>query len=240
MAGFGPALAAYAQTPGAVPQLRTLFRTSPDLEPVVLSALADDAKNAQLALNLWARRTPIPAGTAEWQAKLIGKLVEQGQFAGAYDVWRLVTGIKDDQGTLFNPGFAKSAAPPPFNWKYATTGGVVEPAGRGRLQVIYFGRGDAALAEQLLLLAAGRYRLSMDISDPPGEGGELAWGLTCVPGGQAIVRLPIERKGPLAATFSVPPGCAAQRLLLSGVAGDFPQSQDFSIGAFSLTKAPGA
>ena len=240
MAGFGPALAAFAQTPGAVPQLRNLFRTSPDLEPVVLSALANDARNARLALNLWGRRTPGAAGTAEWQAKLIGKLVEQGQFAGAYDVWRLVTGIKDGRGTLFNPGFAKSPAPPPFNWKYATTGGVVEPAGGGRLQIIYFGRGDAVLAEQLLLLAPGRYRLGMDISDAPGEGGEIAWALTCMPGGQALARLPVERKGPLAATFSVPPGCAAQRLLLSGTAGDFPQSQDFSIGAVGLTKAPGA
>ena len=240
MAGFGPALASFAHTPGAVPQLRALFRTSPDLEPVVLGALADDASNARLALNLWGRRTPVPAGTAEWQAKLISKLVEHGQFTGAYEVWRLVTGVQDGQGSLFNPGFAKSPAPPPFNWKYATTGGVIEPAGRGRLQIIYFGRGDAVLAEQLLLLTAGRYRLSMDISDPPGAGGEIGWTLTCLPGGQALVRLPIERKGPVAVTFAVPPGCAAQRLSLSGIAGDFPQSQDFSIGAFSLTKAPGA
>ena len=241
MAGFGPALALFAQAPGAVPQLRTLFRSSPQLEPVVLSALANDPKNARLVLALWGRRnTGADSATAEWQAKLVTKLVEQGQFTSAYAIWRLVTGMNDSRGSLFNPGFAKSAVPPPFNWKYATTGGVVEPAAGDRLQVIYFGRDDAVLAEQLLLLSPGRYRLSMDISDPPGAGGEIAWVLTCVPGTQAIFRLPIERKGPLAVIFAVPPGCAAQRLQLGGTPGDFPQSQDFSIGKFSLTKAAGA
>ena len=241
MAGFGPALATFAHAPGAVPQLRHLFRTSPHLEPVVLSALANDSNNAKLILALWGRRkgSADPA-TADWQAKLVNALVAQGQFTSAYGVWRLVTGTNGAGGTLFNPGFAKSTVPPPFNWKFATSGGVVEPAPGNRLQVIYYGRDDAILAEQLLLLSPGRYRLSMDISDPPGAGGELAWALTCVPGTQSLLRLPIARKGPLAASFSVPQGCAAQRLQLGGNPGDFPQSQDFTIGQFSLTRVAGA
>jgi hypothetical protein len=241
MVGFGPALANFAQTPGAVPQLRHLFQASPQLEPVVLSALANDARNAKLVLALWGRRNRrADPAAAEWQAKLISKLVEQAQFGSAYAVWRLVTGVGDSRGTLFNPGFTNSTEPPPFNWKLATDGGVVEPTGGDRLQVIYFGRNDAVLAEQLLLLGPGRYQLSMDISDPPGEGGSIAWSLGCVPGNTAIFRLPIERKGRLAVSFQVPPGCAAQRLQLSGTPGDFPQSQDFSIGKFSLTKVVGA
>jgi hypothetical protein len=241
MVGFGPALAIFAQTPGAVPQLRRFFRSSPPLEPVVLSTLANDAKNARLILALWGRHnTGADPATAEWQAKLINKLVEQGQFTSAYAFWRLVTGMKDSRGTLFNPGFAKSTVPPPFNWSLATVGGVVEPVRGDRLQVIYFGRNDAVLAEQLQLLAPGRYRLRMDISDPPGEGGEIAWSLTCVPGKDAIFRVPIERKGPQAVSFLVPQGCAAQRLQLTGTPGDFPRSQAFTIGNFSLTKASGA
>lgn len=241
MAGFGPALATFAQTPGAVPQLRSLFQSSPQLEPVVLSALANDPGNAKLILALWGRRQiPADPATAEWQAKLINTLVDQGRFGSAHAIWRLVSGIPDSRGTLFNPGFAKSDVPPPFNWKLATDGGVVEPTRGNRLQVIYFGRNDATLAEQLLLLAPGRYQLSMDISDPPGEGGAIAWSLTCVPGKDSIFRLPIERKGRVAASFLVPQGCTAQRLQLTGTPGDFPQSQDFSIGRFSLTKAAAA
>lgn len=241
MVGFGPALANFAQTAGAVPQLRRLFQSSPQLEPVVLSALANDARNAKLVLALWGRRqgSADPA-TAEWQAKLVGKLVEQGQFGSAYAIWRLVAGVGDSRGKLFNPGFVKSDVPPPFNWKLATDGGVVEPMRGDRLQVIYFGRNDAVLAEQLLLLAPGRYQLSMDISNPPGEGGAIAWSLACVPGKDAIFRLPIERKGRLVVSFSVPQGCAAQRLQLTGTPGDFPQSQDFSIGKVNLTRAAGA
>jgi tetratricopeptide (TPR) repeat protein len=176
MAGFGPALANFAQTPGAVPQLRRLFRSSPRMEPVVLSTLANDSRNANLTLALWGRRSSrSDPAAAEWQAKLINKLVEQGQFASAYAIWRQVTGMSDNHGALFNPGFAKSSVPPPFNWTLATAGGVVEPTSGKRLQVIYFGRNDAVLAEQLLLLAPGAYRLNMTISDPPGEGGEIAW-----------------------------------------------------------------
>jgi hypothetical protein len=241
MAGFGPALAKFAQSPGAVPQLRSLFRSSPQLEPVVLSALATDASNAKLTLALWSRRkTGAEPALAEWQAKLINNLVEKGQFASAYAIWRLATGVPPSSGTLFNPGFAKSAVPPPFNWAFATVGGVVEPAPGNRLQVIYYGRGDADLAGQLLLLAPGRYQLRMDVSDPPGEGGEIAWSLTCLPAKNVILRLPVDRKGPLAVNFPVPPGCAAQRLQLSATPGDFPQSQSFSIGGLSLAKAPGA
>ena len=241
MVGFGPALANFAHTPGAVPQLRHLFRSSPQLEPVVLSALANEALNAKLILALWGRRNSVadPA-TAEWQAKLINRLVEQGQFGSAYAIWQLVTGMNDIRGTLFNPGFAKSTVPPPFNWTLATVGGVVEATAGDRLQVIYFGRDEAPLAEQLLLLAPGRYQLRMDISDPPGEGGEIAWSLTCVPGKAAIFRLPIERKGPLTVSFAVPQGCVAQRLQLTGTPGDFPQTQDFSIGKLSLTQVAGA
>ncbi|WP_309662847.1 hypothetical protein [Sphingomonas sp.] len=240
MAGFGPALANFARTPGAVPQLRHLFQSSPTLEPVVLSALANDPRNAKLTLALWGRRSSdADPATAEWQAKLISNLVDKGDYASAYAIWRLVTGVNVGPGMLFNPGFAKSPAPPPFNWKFATAGGVVEPAAGDRLQVIYYGREDVTLAGQLLLLAPGRYRLSMEISDPPGEGTEIAWSLTCLPGKGSLFSLPVARKGPLAVSFTVPAGCAAQSLQLTGLAGDFPQSQDFSVGKLRLTKASG-
>ncbi|MEO6582045.1 MAG: hypothetical protein ABIN68_04460 [Sphingomicrobium sp.] len=241
MAGFGPALATFAATPGAVPQLRRLFHSSPQLEPIVLGVLANEPNNARLILTLWGRpaATVDPAG-AEWQAKLINSLVDQGRFASAYAVWRRVAGVKDSRGALFNPGFAKSTVPPPFNWALATIGGVVEPIAGGQLQVIYFGRSDAILAEQLVLLGPGRYELSMHISQPPGEGGEIGWSLACVPGKESLVRLPIDRKGRLAIGFSVPQGCAAQRLRLTGTPGDFPKSQDVSIGKLSLAKVAGA
>ena len=53
----------------------------------MLSSLANEARNAKLILALWGRRnTGADPATAEWQAKLINKLVEQGQFANAYAI----------------------------------------------------------------------------------------------------------------------------------------------------------
>ena len=240
-ASFGPALANFAKTPGAVPQLRSFFHASPELEPLVLTTLADDANNANLILALWkGRGSGADVETAAWQSKLVNKLVDQRQYENAYSTWRRVAGVTDSRAKVFNPSFIKSIVPPPFNWSYAGVGGLVEPAAGDRLHVIYFGREDTVLAEQLLLLAPGRYQLSMDISNPPGEGGEIAWSLTCNPGTDAIFRLPIKQKGAVAGSFMVPQGCGAQRLQLTGSPGDFAQSQDFSIGKFSLTKAAGA
>lgn len=240
-AQFGPALAAFAQTPGAVTQLRSFFRSSPEVEPLVLSQLAEDAKNAHLILVLWGRReNNVDASSSEWQVKLVDKLVQQGQFAKAHEIWRAVTGVRGASGTIFNPGFAKISAPPPFNWQFGTSGGVVESAPGDRLQVIYFGRNDSVLTQQLLLLAPGSYQLSTDISGPLGKGSEIAWTLACMPGTEPIFRLPVEEKGRLAVSFAVPPGCSAQRLQLIGLAGEFPQSQEFTVGRMRLAKGPSA
>src|SRR5687767_4284441 len=123
-AQFGPALATFATMPGGVPQLRRFFRTSPELEPFVLEHLANDAKNADLVLALWGRRPTDPdALPPEWQGLLVRKLIEQGQYARAYATWRLVAGIDRGAGTIFNPGFRKMPAPPPFNWDFSATGG---------------------------------------------------------------------------------------------------------------------
>lgn len=239
-AGFAAPLAQFAKSPGAVPQMRRFFRTSSEMEGLVLSALADDARNADLILALWTReKSGNPAEAAAWQSKLITKLVEQGQYAKAHSVWRSIAGVTGSAGGIFNPGFVRTSDPPPFNWAFANSGGVADPSEGGRLEVIYFGRGDAVLAEQLLLLAPGPYRLSMDVSEGPGEGGEIAWTLTCVPRSEPFFRLPVERKGALAGSFAVPAGCAAQWLRLTGLPGDFPRSQEFTIGKLSLVRGAG-
>jgi hypothetical protein len=239
-AQFGPALATFAKMSGGVPQLRRFFRTSPELEPFVLSDLAMDARNADLVLALWGKRPVDPkAPPPDWQGRLIRKLIEQGQFAKAYATWRLVAGVDRGAGTIFNPGFRKMPAPPPFNWDFSATGGVAEPGPGDRLQVIYYGRQDAVLAEQLLMLAPGRYQLGMDISGPLGDGGELAWTLSCVPRPEPIFRLLINRRGRIAGKFSVPQNCPVQSFRLTALPGPFPQSQEFAVGGLGLIRESG-
>ena len=237
-AQFGPALAAFSRMPGSQPQLRSFFRSSPEMEPLVLLSLAEDARNAELIMALWGGRRP-GAGEArpEWEAKLLGKLVEAGQFTKAHATWRRLASVNPDRASVFNRGFRKVPAPPPFNWRLASAGAVVEPAAGDQLQVIYYGREDVVLAEQMLVLPPGRYQLAMAIAGPLGDGSEIVWTLTCVPGTEPVLRLPVDRTGPIGGTFAVPEGCPAQRLALVGSAGEFSQSREFTVGRFSLVRA---
>lgn len=233
---FAPALAQFAHTPGVVPQMRHFFQSSPEFEPLVLSHLAADVRNADLILALASsggRQQP-------WQAQIVGALVEQGQFERAHAVWKKIAGIKGSAAGIFNPQFENIDAPPPFNWTFATSGGVAEPDANGRLQVIYYGREDAGLARQLLLLGPGQYRLGMEVNGQPGDGSAVAWSTTCLPGKQVIFNLPLKHgQRAIAGAFVVPQRCPAQLLELIGSIGEFPQSIDFTIGKLQLIKAAG-
>jgi hypothetical protein len=234
-------LAAFAKTPGAIPQLRMLFRRSPEFEPAVLAELAADAGNADLILAL---AGPIAASPREpgppWQSRIVGELVAKGQFAKALEVWQRLSGERHGGGAIFNPTFKPSAAPPPFNWTFGTAGGVAEPA-NGRLRVIYYGRQDASLAQQLLLLPPGQYQLAMTVSGQSPGLGSLVWSVTCLPQATTILSLPLKpMSGAQGGSFSVPANCPAQRLELNGLIGEFPQSVDVAIGNLRLTKAGGA
>src|SRR5687767_210036 len=214
---FAPALAAFAKTPGAIPQLRKLFRTSPEFEPGVLAELAKDADNADLILALAGPRMRSgEAGPPAWQASIVGELVAKGNYAKAYSVWKRITGVRDGGG-LFNPSFEQLTAPPPFNWSYATAGGAAEP-GAGGLKVIYYGRQDAVLAQQLLLLPPGRYQLTMTVTGQSAGREALSWSLVCLPGPKPIFKLPLKPvSGGQGGAFSVPADCPAQRLELTGL-----------------------
>lgn len=235
---FAPALAAFAKTPGAVPHLRILFRRSPEFEPAVLAELAADAGNADLILALAEPIDPNPRAPAPaWQSRILGELVAKSQFAKALEVWRRLTGERHGGGAIFNTAFESSSAPPPFNWRYGTTGGVAEPA-NGRLRVIYYGRQDASLAQQLLLLPPGRYQLAMTVSGQSPGLSSLVWSVTCLPQATTIFSLPLKpMSGAQGGSFSVPANCPAQRLELKGLIGEFPQSVDVAIGNLRLKKA---
>ena len=234
---FAPALARFARTPGALPTLRQFFKGAPEFEPLVLNELALDGGNADLILALASDHRRPGQELPVWQERLVNALVEQGRFEKAQSAWARLSGVRSSGG-LFNPNFEELPAPPPFNWTFATSGGVAEPSTGGRLQVIYYGRGDAILAQQMLLLGPGRYQLSMNVSGKLGDGSGIAWSVDCLPQNKAILTLPVgPATGNLAATFQVPQGCKAQRLKLSGSAGEFPQSVDFAVSKLRLAKA---
>lgn len=238
---FAPAVASFVASPSARPAVRRFLRTSPEFEPGVLFELARNPANADLVLQLWSggRAPPSP----NWQGQIVQSLVKAGQFDKAKAVWRRVSGLKTSSALLFNPEFRALPAPEPFNWAFNATGGVVEPAEGDRLRVIYYGREDAVLAEQLLMLAPGRYRLSLEYSGGSRGEGSVAWAVRCRPSDRMIGQIPLsaDRAGkPVELAFDVPEGCRVQSLRLVGAPAEFSSSVEVMVGKLRLTKAGGA
>ena len=157
------------------------------------------------------------------------RLIKDGRFELAHKVWReaLPTAQRPEHGLLFNGNFEFPLDSLPFNWVWRPVVGaalaVVPSADSGgrALQVQFSGtRVDFANIEQLLLLPAGRYRLSgrvkADLRTPRG----LWWDISCAGGartelghtGLVVGNLPWSD---FALEFVVPAdGCPAQTLQL--------------------------
>lgn len=223
--GFLPGLAAYARTPGAIPQLRAFFRGRPRTEASVLNALSSDPGNADLVLALATNsRNPDP----DWRASLLSQLVASGQPKRAYLLWLRLTGARPNAG-LYNPRFTKGSAPPPFNWTYADTPeGIAEADGKGGLDLLYYGRAAATLASQVMILRPGAYRLAMKVDAGDGEPSAIRAVIRCLPAEKPIAEIPL-RPGMATGSFMVPEGCQSVRLDLGGVAGDVPETTEVTI-----------
>ncbi|MBA2770640.1 MAG: hypothetical protein H0U34_01285, partial [Sphingomonas sp.] len=212
-----PGLAAYARTPGAIPQLKQLFRESPDLEPMLLLALASDAESADLVLAI-AQSTTVASNTGKWRSRLLKSLVDAGMYAKAYSIWARFAGVNAPPSGLYRPDFTPSPAPPPFNWALAQAGGgLAEPSPGGGLRVIHYGRKKVALASQLILLQPGRYALSMAVTGDAGSDGQLRWRVRCLPSRNMLLEVPLTRANAQKAggQFEVPgSGCAGQQIEL--------------------------
>jgi len=230
---FVPALVNYARTPEAVPKLRAFFKQRPGLEPRVLSLLAADPANADLVLSLATVARPNP----DWRGILVSALASAGQYQKAYTIWARLSGVRPDSG-LFNPRFAALDAPLPFNWHFPETPeGVTEPDGNGGVKILYYGRSNAVLARQMLLLAPGPYDLAMRVADSSAEEGAILWVLRCANADRKISELPL-RNGAVTARFIVPAECPAQWLELVGVPGDVPRTTELTLRGLRLSGAP--
>lgn len=166
-------------------------------------------------------------------------LVKSGDYDRAYRTWARFAGLPGQPGPkLFNPDFARSSAPPPFNWQLLNgAAGVAEPAVGGGLNVLYYGREEAVLASQLLLLKPGHHRLIFSTQGAGPALGQLSWALVCLPGANRIGN---EALAAGAATFSIPVSkCSAQELQLRGEPTDAPMTMSVRLSNLRLTGGEG-
>jgi hypothetical protein len=241
-----PQLAKMVTDPKTAGTLRGALNNNPGLLHAVLSRLASSGTSPDTILSLASEAGPPPPGVdTQWQAILVNNLAQQGQVERAYKLWQefgKVPAAEAGKG-LYDPDLKGLPGSAPFNWRLvAGAEGVAERASGGGMQVGYYGRVDAELAEQLLMLQPGRYRMQFQAEgDAKGESSKIFWSLSCQGSKASLVQLPLTgityapRK--IAVAFTVPSsGCSAQWLRLAGAAAEFPAEQSVTIRNFRIAK----
>lgn len=238
-----PELARYAQNPKTIGALERVLRTDPAQRLAIVNFLIREGAEPELVLRL-AGADLIAAQTASsgWQAGLLDSMVKRGDVARAHALWfQFINQKTGPAAGIYNPEFQETRAPAPFNWTLGADGaGIAEPNANKGLDVTFYGRQNAVLATQMLVLRPGRYQLSMKVSGEAADKmGGLAWTLTCDSTTTPIVTLDISNAPyagkRFATTFEVPSdNCAGQWLRLIGVSQEFPAAQQLTIDDLKL------
>lgn len=239
LASVGPYLADYARRGGTGDELREMLRQYPELEPVLMNVLAEDARDAGLVMSLWSGRAAI--GSEAWQSKLLWTLVGAGRYREARDAWFRFSG-DDKSEELENLPFAVAGGGP-FEWTLTSgPSGIAEAGPDGNLSVIAFGLDDVSLASRVMMLSPGTYRMSMRVDGNWRETGPV-WILSCLPGRNEILRLELPSgaaRRPAGGRFRIAPaGCEAQRIELAVAAPELPAQLDMTIMDFRIEREAG-
>jgi hypothetical protein len=236
---LAPYVAAYAQRRSNWPEVRGLLAAEPGLEDATLAALAKDPANADAALAI---ANPGRTGPrSPWLEPLLDRLVDAGAFAKARTIWASVSRLPaGGHGLIYDPQFEREDAPPPFNWALtSSTVGLAERLRGGGLHVIAYGHESGVLAEQLLLLPAGEYRLETRLAAAAERAAALEWTISCEGSRSPLASIALDAAAKQAWAFAIPSGCAAQRLALVGRAGDFPRQAELTIQRVTLSRGGG-
>jgi hypothetical protein len=232
---IAPFVAAYAQNPANWPEIRSLFRSQPNLEAGVLAALSTDGRNAVaiLAVADAAHRK----ANSTWLRVLLTSLVASGDYMRARKVWSAIAGGTGDRDLVFDPQFSIPGPPPPFNWELASSSvGLAERQVGERLHVLFYGNEDGVLARQLLLLPTGRYVLHMKLAAAQSHPDSLRWSIRCDKVSVPIADIGVDVAATSSWIFQIPASCPAQWLELTGRAGDFTQQAEVTIAQFRLRR----
>lgn len=241
-------LARLAQTPETAAALERALRKDPRFRDRLLEHLANKNADPELILRLANRVPPAagPKGPAPWQGKLVTSLAERGQLNRAYELWRTFSapGAPAKKSGIYDPQFQGLPGGAPFGWHFpASPAGIAERSPARTLQIGYYGRDQAELAAQLLLLSPGAYLLTVRADgDAEGEGSKLSWKVQCQGSNAEIADLVMRNltytPKVLRAKFTVPgSGCAAQWLRLAGTAGEFAKAQNATVSAVQIEAA---
>jgi hypothetical protein len=181
------------------------------------------------------------------QGIYIQALIRSGRAAEARETWLATLPPADRARSelLFDGSFTGLQAPQPFGWRLqGTEAGRAEmvPSGnQSHLDVAYFGGNSVLLAEQVLTLKPGTYRISFKAKSDGGiKSGALYWTLSCLVDGPALGRILVEAPPPAYRTYQakvdVPTSCSAQEIRLTADPGDVSAAFDAQIAQLKVTR----
>jgi len=229
-----PSMLSMLDDPAAVGPLVSRLVYRPDWRSGFLADLAGHGTNIATVRSVFealnASGAPLSQGEA---SSLINRMLADGAYQQALFQWRrfLPKAIRDSSvGLLFDPRFQGLPGPPPFNWKLVDEGGALSEIattedGGTALHLAYPAAEARLLADQLIVLPAGAYRLTGQVSfAQPTSEAQLEWRVGCVGGGAGLASARPDASAHGWSGFSldltVPPSCPAQDLRLSSLARD--------------------
>lgn len=230
----GPIATALAQmslAPQTRDAARATLRRDVELQRSVLTSLA--ASGAAPA-DIFSMASPAALATANlpgaWGTVLVDRLVQQQRYEIARRVWQRINHLSDQQVAtlLYDSGFRMLPGKSPFGWTIANNSVAAVDVRNGKLDITYYGRESGELLNQLVLLPPGNYRFSFQVAGvQQGTEPSLSWSILCENKpdrvlGRLAVPLKNNRPHVMAGVLQVPAGCPAQRLRLTGSAGEFP------------------
>lgn len=219
------------EDPHALPVLVLLVAETPPWRQAFLNGLIDapTERNQRLlvalAVNLQRTKAPL---TRDELVQVYAALLRTGQ-AGLVKLVRTQTGRPAATATVINGGFEPPSNPAPFEWTLGPAVGIVpeimpDPVRKGdsALRVEYDGFSTGVVASQLLQLAPGQYRLTVEARADAGAVNErLRWVLGCYGNSQALAQMrpDLSKVGaewkPISFAFDIPDqGCELQSLVL--------------------------
>lgn len=222
--------AATVDTQRALPVIAALVSDKPSWRQDYLDSLYATTDGLKVAINLAVvlEAGKAPLTNAELR-QLYLYLVDRGLLDGARTVRERLNRPAMTNGVA-NGSFDDPTSPEPFQWRIAQGAGIVaeilkddvrsaDPA----LRVAFDGYTEKTIAEQLMFLNPGRYRLAFEARAESGDPARhLTWTIVCVPGDQTVLNAPsAPEQAPVwtagSVEFAVPDNCRGQWLRLRSV-----------------------
>lgn len=262
LAGAFNQLAAFSRlNPGLVATIMeaiTVRITTPQQVDEALAAIDDHAvlyrpfvmrmsgkrKNPDVILRLTERLPANVMADPEVRASMVGQLVQAGEYAVARNLWQKGNPA-GASGLLHSPDFADTKAQPPFNWKLTVDStGAAERLRGGGVSIAYYDRNPGPLAEQLLTLNPGAYRVVSDFERIGGTADNVRLQIRCHGSGAVLGEAAFVSRKPglnrLSMNFAVPAfGCPGQVLAIAGVASEDRGETQLQVQRVELTAIRG-